>query len=138
MGLRMPVTLYLLRSDACPDFGHETEMIILHEEGYSPPSDPFPRELYACMTTLVTTYDDSPAFREAVTAWWQELSGVDPVLEPLTTELSLMSPDQRETILELDPESWSVRSNVVAYPKGAPDAEAEARSLILESALSQH
>lgn len=106
----MSATLYLLRSDACPDFGPDAREIVVTDDETPLPDNS--SEIYSCMTTLVTNYDDSPEFRLAVNEWWCDLCGVDPVLEVLATEVSLMAPNQRNALAELVPESWSVRAIV--------------------------
>jgi hypothetical protein len=126
--------LYLLRSAKCPDFGPDTEAIVVADEDSPPPEGGV--DAYACLTTLVTNYDDSPAFRQSVAAWWKELSGAEPLLEVLATEPMLMSPDQRDSIAELEPSSWSARSNVVLFPRDSDELEAEARRIIVEAALN--
>ncbi len=87
------------------------------------------------MTTLVTNYEDLAEFRLAVNEWWRDLCGVDPVLEMLATELPLMAPNQRSAFAELVPGSWSVRANLVMFPKNSTELEAEARHIVMESAL---
>jgi hypothetical protein len=126
--------LYLLRSVKCPDFGPDTEVIVIADE-----DSPLPEggvDSYACLTTLVANCDDSPEFRQAVAVWWRELSGVEPTLEVLATELALMSPDQRDSIAELEPSSWSTRSNIVLFPSDSDELEAEARKIVVVAALN--
>jgi hypothetical protein len=130
----MATILYLLRSSNCPDFGRDTEAIVVADEDSPPPEGGV--ESYACLTTLVANYDDSSDFRQAVADWWKELSGAAPALEVLATNPSLMSQDQRDSIAELEPFSWSARSSVVLFPRDSDELEAEARKIVIEAALS--
>jgi hypothetical protein len=130
----MTTILYLLRSDNCPDFGPDTDALLIADEE----TQPSEVEIVdcACFTTLVANCDDSPDFRQAVTEWWEEFGGRAPILHVLATDPTLMSEDHRNSISELEPSSWGVRSHVVLFPRDSADAEAEARKIVVGAALS--
>jgi hypothetical protein len=137
----MPARLYLLISSALPALDRECEHLLVEEEGdHAPPemTDELFGTTHSCATTLVSNYDDDGALRVAVEEWWHGIAGVRPLLELLTTDLSCMSEDQKDSVAELRPESWSIRTPLVLYRSGSGEARAEARRFVVESALAIH
>jgi hypothetical protein len=134
----MTTALYLVASEAMPSLGEGTAMLMVQGEGEpEPPGDlDVMSGEYGCVTTLVAQYSDLGALCVAVSEWWQDMAGVAPRLDLLATDLSAMASDQRDSIAELDRESWSIRTPLFVFRNGSPDAEAEARAVVTKAALS--
>jgi len=141
----MALGLFLLLSDGIPNLGDEGEAIMISVQNdddleVTPPPDGGemdPRS-YGCVTTLVANYDDWDRLRQDFENWWRGIAETQAVLELLATDIALVSEDQRSSLVALERHSWSVRTPVVLFSKQQPEAEAEARRFVRESALSQN
>jgi hypothetical protein len=83
---------------------------------------------------VLANYDDLSALRDDVSAHWEESCAGSPVLEFLTSDLSLMSGETQEAAMRLPAGHWNM-STFVGFLQRSDSGKAEARSFVLESCM---
>jgi hypothetical protein len=133
----MRLTLYIITFDRVPDTRSEGEAIMIGTgfESLAAGADVPPEEL-RFGTTLLVCSEQPEAILENVRRWWREHSHGDLEVELLAEDDRLFSQDMRRSAQELGEGDWSFRDYYVAFKVGSPEALADAREYMRDSALT--
>ena len=133
----MPASLHLVFVDALPTAAGDDEEVIVVETDDAPlPPDGEQRmEDYGFVTTVLAHYHDLAQLRRDVHDWWQDAAGVEPTMEFLTSEATMMSDETRAAAARLEDGHWNM-SAFVGFLRQSTSARAEARRLVVESCMN--
>ena len=132
----MQVTLYMITFDRGPDTteGNEAIMIGTGFEAFDDDAE-IPPEALRFATTLLVRSDRPEAVLESVRAWWTEQASGVLEIELMADDERLLSEGMRRSASELGPGEWSFRNHYVAFKAGSPEALADAREFLRDSAM---
>ena len=129
----MPPSLHLLLTDSVPMLDEqEREMLMLETEEGLPADGPQEEGVYRFGTALWANHEDQNQLRVEVCAWWQELAGVIPYIEFLTSDPALMSEETAHSAASLPLGTWEIGS-FVGFLRGSLSANKAAREFLRDT-----
>lgn len=133
----MPTSLHLVFVDALPTVeGDDEEVLMVETDDAELPPDGEQRvEDYGFVTTVLANYDDLAQLYRDVAGWWREAAGVEPTIELLTSDATLMSAETRAAAARLEAGYWNM-SAFVGFLRSSSSARAEARQLVVDSCMN--
>ena len=112
-------------------------MVMIEGEEDSPPDGPQNMEVYRFMTALWANHSDQRQLVRDVHKWWLGVAGVEPALELLTSESSLMSDETAKNASSLEPGAWRI-GGFVCVLRSSASAHAAAREFLRDTFMKAH
>jgi hypothetical protein len=131
--------LYLFSVENYPEEIADPEGLLLIAEGLEDKDEDEITfdELHFVSTLAVHSNQPDPIVEEFA-QWWQSQTGEMPKVTLLASEVAQMQEFRANEVASLDVDTWSIKTNFVAYAANCDIGQNAAINLIKESELQEH
>ncbi len=136
----MSCYLYLFSVENYPEEIADPEALLLMAQGMEDKDETEEidlNELHFLSTLAVNANNPDPIVEEFA-LWWQSQTGEMPKVTLLASEVEQMQEFRADEVASLDVDSWSIKTNFVAYAANSEVGQNAAINLIKESEVQVH